>query len=84
MYASLKRVKVFLPERLSLSSQKCGLRIRDPRKTFPGSRGHKSTGSWIQIHSAVKDVIDESMLNRIHRPTLAENAEEKVSFLALS
>jgi hypothetical protein len=58
-----------------------GYGIRE--KTFPGSSGHKSTGSWIQIRNAVKEVIDESMLiaeqNTFHRATLAENAEEKMS-----
>jgi hypothetical protein len=36
------------------------------------------------MRHTVKDVTDESMLNIIHMAPLAENAEEKVSFLALS
>jgi hypothetical protein len=33
-----KELKYYLPKRVSLSSQKYGLRIRDTQKTYPGFR----------------------------------------------
>jgi hypothetical protein len=36
-----------LPKKLSLSSQKYGFGIRDPEKTYSGSRSPKGTGSRI-------------------------------------
>ncbi len=38
-------LQYFLPKQLSLSSSNYGLGIWDPRKTYLGSRGLKSTGS---------------------------------------
>ncbi len=46
-----KKLKNFLPKRLSLSSQKYGFGIRYPEKTHPGSRGQKGTGSRIRIRN---------------------------------
>jgi hypothetical protein len=40
---------------LSLSSQKYGYGIRDPEKTYPGSRGQKGTGSRIRIRNTASD-----------------------------
>jgi hypothetical protein len=38
-------------KQLSLTSQKHGLGIRDPEKTYPGFRGQTSTESWIRIRN---------------------------------
>jgi hypothetical protein len=42
-----KEFRVFLLQKLSLSSEKYGFGIRDPEKSIPdpGSRGQKGTGS---------------------------------------
>jgi hypothetical protein len=37
-WAILKELQNFLTKKLSLSSQKYGFEIRDPRKTYSGSR----------------------------------------------
>jgi hypothetical protein len=42
-----KELLKFLPKKFSLSSQKYGFGIRDPEKTYSGSRGQKGTGSRI-------------------------------------
>jgi hypothetical protein len=49
-----KNYRTFYSKKLSLSSQKFGFGIRDPRSGIrkkpipdPGSRGQKGTGSWI-------------------------------------
>jgi hypothetical protein len=44
-----KELLTFLPKKFSLSSQKDGFGIRDPEKTYSGSRGQKSIGSRIRI-----------------------------------
>ncbi len=46
IWANFQRILEFLPKKLSLSSQKYGFGIRDP-KTYSGSRGQKDTGSRI-------------------------------------
>jgi hypothetical protein len=46
-----KELYNFLLKKLSLSSQKYGFGIWDPEKTYPGSRGQKSTGSRIRIRN---------------------------------
>jgi hypothetical protein len=43
-----KNYRTFLPKKLSPSSQKYGFGIRDPEKTYSGSRGQKGTGSRIR------------------------------------
>jgi hypothetical protein len=40
-------------QKLSLSSQKYGFGIRDPEKTYSGSRGQKGNGSRIRIRNTV-------------------------------
>ncbi len=44
---TFKELYNFLLKKLSLSSQKYGVGIRDPEKTYSGSRGQKSTGSGL-------------------------------------
>jgi hypothetical protein len=46
-----KELYNFLFKKLSLCSQKYGFGIRDPEKTYPGSRGQKGTGSRIRIRN---------------------------------
>ncbi len=55
---NFKELLKFLPKKLSLSSQKYGFGIRDPRSGIrkkpipdPGSRGQKGTGSRIRIRN---------------------------------
>jgi hypothetical protein len=38
IWVSFQKIIDFLPKKLSLSSQKYGLGIRDPKKTYSGSR----------------------------------------------
>jgi hypothetical protein len=40
-------MELFAPKKLSLSSKKYGFGIRDPEKTYSGSRGQKGSGSRI-------------------------------------
>ncbi len=47
MWANFQRIN-FLPQKLSLSSQKYGFGNRDPEKTYSGSLGQKGTGSRIR------------------------------------
>jgi hypothetical protein len=58
IWANFQIIIEFLHKKLSLSSKKYGFknryprsRIRDPEKTYPGSRGHKGTGSRIRIRN---------------------------------
>ncbi len=46
-----KELYNFLPQKLSLSSQTYRFGIRDPEKTYSGSRGQKGTGSRIRIRN---------------------------------
>ncbi len=48
IWANFQRLLKVLPKELSLSSQKYGLGIWDPVKTYSGSRGQKGTGSRIR------------------------------------
>jgi hypothetical protein len=50
---NLQFTKICLPKKLSVSSQKYGLGIRDPENPIPdhGSRGQKGTGSRILIRN---------------------------------
>ncbi len=57
----LKKFQNFLPKKLSQSPQKYGLGIRDPEKTYSGSRipdlGQKGTGSRIRICNTAKNLL---------------------------
>jgi hypothetical protein len=60
----------FLPKKLSLSTQKYGFGIRDPRSGIrkkpipdPGSRGQKGTGSRIRIRNTGKKLILDDNLS---------------------
>ncbi len=75
IWASFQRITDFLPKTLSLSSQKYGFVIRDPRsgihkKPIPdprsGSRGQKGTGFRIWIRNTVEEV--ECTAERLHLP----------------
>ncbi len=50
-----KELSKFLPKKFSQSSQKYEFGIRDPEKTYPGSRGQKGTGSRIQIRNTANN-----------------------------
>ncbi len=62
-----KELQNFVPKKLSLSSQKYGFGIRDPEKTYSGSRGQKGIGSRIRIHNTNVRVLYSSLL---HLPPL--------------
>jgi hypothetical protein len=51
MWANFQRIIEHFPQKFSLSSQKYGFGIRDPEKTYSGSRGQKGTGSRIRIRN---------------------------------
>jgi hypothetical protein len=60
IWANFQRIKELFTKKLSKSSQKYGLGIRDPRTGIrkkpipdPGSRGQKGTGSQIRIRNTV-------------------------------
>jgi hypothetical protein len=42
IWANLQRIIELSTQKLSLSSKKYGFGIRDPEKTYPGSRGQKA------------------------------------------
>ncbi len=48
IWANFQRIIELFTHKLSLSSQKYGFEIRDPEKTYSGSRSQKGTGSRIR------------------------------------
>ncbi len=54
IWADFQRI-IELPKKLSLSSQKYGFGIRDPKKSIPDprSKGEKGTGSRIRIRNTI-------------------------------
>jgi hypothetical protein len=50
----------FLPKKLSPSPQKYGFGIRDPEKTYSGSRGQNGTGPRIRIRNTEKNTVPTS------------------------
>jgi hypothetical protein len=72
-----KNYRTFYPKKLSLSSQKYGLEIRDSgsgirKKTYSGSRGQKGTGFRIRIRNTVKkrnlpEVFDVCLVSPSHQ-----------------
>jgi hypothetical protein len=51
IWANFQRIIELFTQKLSLSSQKYGFGIRDPEKTYSGSRGQKGAGSRIRIRN---------------------------------
>ncbi len=48
---NFQRIIEIFTQKLSQSSQKYGFGIRDPEKTYSGSRGQNGTGSRIRIRN---------------------------------
>jgi hypothetical protein len=51
IWPNFSRIMEVFTQKLSLSTQKYGFGIRDPEKTYSGSRGQNGTGSRIRIRN---------------------------------